>query len=271
MSSVTAHYRELGGHNHNSIVRRMAFIGDSNNQVRDVIVDATGARRFYEIPVPRTTDHDALNAIDPLLIWQAVSEDDPAPFHAVAEDVKERQKSLVHQDSFDHFVDWCDSEQWASLTVRLDDLPIPMGGGAATLNVPAYTHARGYTLVEIAVLFGHFIRVTKGTMRNAEWIARRLSESGWEKYRPRAEGGAKRPFYYRKPVDPVDITPMGPSRGEKAAAAPSPAEDLFAAGKRAVALIDQAEQREPGADEDEGPFIPPSPASDQGGDHDIHL
>ncbi|MEY2855655.1 MAG: hypothetical protein RL030_2787 [Pseudomonadota bacterium] len=263
LTSVVAHYRELGGHNHNSVVRRMAFIGDSNSEVRDVIIDATGARRFYELKVPKATDQAALNALDPALIWQAISEDDPPPYDDVAGDVKERQRTLVHQDSFDHFLDWCDSESWARLVVRLDDLPAGGDGRFPTFEVPAYDPVRGYTLVEINVLFGHYCRLTKGVARGDVWLSRRLSENGWQKIRPRSDAGGKRPFYYLKPLtaaDPIPA-PTGPTRGEKAAAPPTSAEDLFAARQQPAS--------ERYVDEEIGPW-PPTVDPNGGGD-DMHL
>lgn len=246
-------YRELGGHHHNRIVRRMAFIGDSNNKIADVIQDPTGARRFYEIKVNGFTDRATLNAIDAVLCWQAVSEDDPPPYDEVADEVRLRQKDLVHRDSFDLFVDWCDSEDWQQLVVSLDDLPPGQNAARPTLTIPAYSDERGYTLFELGVLFRHYCRHCGQTIRGDQWLARRLGEAGWVAWKPSAglPKGAKRPLHYRKPLappEPMELAgPPAPTRGQKLEAPPSPAEDLFNREP-------SAPMREPGDDETEPPW-----------------
>lgn len=284
LSAPMLNYRELGGHNHNRIVRRMAFIGTSNNPVRDVIQDPTGSRRFYEILLHEATDREALNACNTALIWEAVSENDPPPYEAVADQVAERQKALVHQDSFDFFLEWCEQERWQRLIIVMDDQPVMQNAERPRFEVPAYSDERGYSLMEIGVLFKHYSRLMNLPPKGDQWLSRRLGESGWVAWRPRLNNPA-RARYYRKPLRPVEVDQAedqatGPTRGEKFAAVPAATEDLFAKAQPGPAgahsgpseaitppssamTPPDAVLRQPGDDEDEPPW--------RGGSDDIPL
>jgi hypothetical protein len=263
LTSKKKSYRELGGHHHNSVVRRMAFIGDTNNPVRDVINDPTGMRRFYEIKVNGRTDRDGVNNTDAFLAWQSVHEDEPAPFDGVEDVVRDRQKELVVQDSFDNFLSWCDDRRWQKLIVSEEGKPYGLNGEAPTFVVPAYDYNRGYTLTEIAVLFKHYTRTVGGILRGDQWVARRLGEAGWEKgHRPAAtekpEGATdddktKRPRYYLRPLTPTETAEAAEkksaaaeakARAEKAAAIPSASEDLYATAAQSRTAAEQAEDND---------------------------
>lgn len=260
-------YRELGGHHHNSVIRRMAFIGDSNNQVKDVISDPTGMRRFYEVKVEGPTDRAALNGLDPQLIWECVGEDDPAPFDDVASEVRERQRDLIAQDPFDAFLAWSDGRDWPATVLMVEGQPYKENGQPPTVEIPKYDAARGYTLTEVSALFKGYIRLVGGVVRGPDWVAKRLNEAGWQQHRPKrpgdAQGATKRPRLYLKPeakgddglTDTERDALERAARAAKVTAAPSPVEDLFAA----------AAERQPGDDEEEGPYRP------QGGDDAMPL
>jgi hypothetical protein len=257
LSAVDVNYRELGGHNHNLLTRRMAIIAATNLRVKDIIADTTGARRYYEVNCLDVIDHDAINSIDPFLCWECVSEDDPAPIHDIHQAVKLRQAELVHQDIFDAWQEYENTTGWAELQLLKDGVPFDQGAGAASPRerIRAYEdtrprddhgkptgEARGWTFHEIDLRFAYFCRMHRQSAKLADWVAKRLSQAGWETHRPAGKGF--RPTYYRKPplptppataaaagVPPAPSSPPdeapGPSRGEKFAAEPSPAEDRF--------------------------------------------
>lgn len=228
LTSKRKSYRELGGHHHNSVVRRMAFIGDSNNPVKDVIADPTGMRRFYEVQVNGLTDRATLNAIDYALAWQAVSEDDAAPFDDVALQVRERQKDLIVQDAFDNFLAWGDDRNWDSLTILEEGRPYQESGGAPVTTIPKYDPARGYSLSQVAILYKHYVRLVGGVVRDSAWVGRRLGEASWIKDRSRRDGGKRTPHWFKPeaPADP-ELAASLAARAGKMATTPSKQEDAF--------------------------------------------
>jgi hypothetical protein len=277
MTSEKKNYRELGGHHFNSVIRRMVFIGDCNNPVKDILSDNTGMRRFYEIVVNGRTDHDVINTFDPLLAWSCVSEDDPPPFNEVATVVKDRQRELVAEDTFDHFIAWCDERRWQRLVVVLTGMPYGPNGQQETITVPTYVPKRGYTLAELCVLFRHYVaNVAGGVQRGDQYVSKRIRECGWIDHRPRVDADGKpivgpRPRYWKKPERPAepddDQTPTTDTRGARWTATPSAAEDAFASqatgtqpspatAQTTGTTVMESPEREPGADEDEGPYRP---------------
>ncbi len=55
------------------------MIGATNRPLKDVIMDDTGARRFYELTCPSRMDYSAINAIDYALIWNAIDAEAESP------------------------------------------------------------------------------------------------------------------------------------------------------------------------------------------------
>lgn len=51
-----------------------SFIGCTNVNLNELIFDATGMRRFYEINVPGDTDREALATIDYTALWEGIDE-----------------------------------------------------------------------------------------------------------------------------------------------------------------------------------------------------
>lgn len=56
-----------------------SFIGDTNRQLKEVIQDSSGARRWWELRCRDAIDEQALLNIDYHAIWRCVHEDDPKP------------------------------------------------------------------------------------------------------------------------------------------------------------------------------------------------
>jgi hypothetical protein len=220
-------------------------------------------RRFYEIKVNGRTDREGVNGTDSFLAWQAVHEDEPAPFDAVEDVVRDRQRELIVQDSFDNFLTWCDERKWQKLIVSEEGKPFGLNGEAPTFVVPMYDPERGYTLTEIAVLFKFYTRTVGGILRGDQWVARRLGEAGWEKgHRPAAaktddpkpdeksDDKTKRPRYYLRPLTASEDAEQKSAaeelkaRAEKVAATPTANEDLFAASAQSREAADEAEDQE---------------------------
>lgn len=109
-------YRILGRNGRHHARRLMNFIGTSNRPVSEIIRDTTGARRFWQLEVPpdrKKIDWEALNAIPSADLWEAVSENDPAPILPHLERVRVAQEVLTHQDSV---AEWLRDERWLECT-----------------------------------------------------------------------------------------------------------------------------------------------------------
>lgn len=85
---------------HETGASNASYIGACNKPVPDLIMDPTGMRRFYEIPVLDVLDREAINSIDYGVLWKCVSEETPlggAPYYLVESEVKLRQEQLRHR------------------------------------------------------------------------------------------------------------------------------------------------------------------------------
>lgn len=94
--------RPMGSNDVVNLDQNATFIGCSNREIEQLIRDETGNRRFAALRFSSTPDHAAINAIDPLLLWQSVDEwgEDPMkPFHTVlkAKQAEWRERSQVEQ------------------------------------------------------------------------------------------------------------------------------------------------------------------------------
>lgn len=78
------------------------FIGCTNRDIRDVLRDDTGNRRFFQINMKPSVNIEDIRNIDVLKIWQSVDEDAPTPYESVARDAVEAvQSEQVYLDEFD--------------------------------------------------------------------------------------------------------------------------------------------------------------------------
>jgi hypothetical protein len=239
--TVTApvlNYRELSTH-HTVVLRRTcSFIGTSNNTVDTMINDTTGARRFFQLTTPAKCDHEAINAIDPLLVWQAVSEDQPAPIIEVLDAVRVAQADLVHRDAVSM---WLEAESWGERTIMPVDSPSPY-------SIPAYRHGRGETFEHLAARFKHWCQGVGQSGIGVKEFAKRLKQERLHRHRPSAEPGRTRDWLYLRPDDPANPhataipadapgTPAASEsevpRGIRMASDPHPDEDRFGDGSYA--------------------------------------
>lgn len=138
ISADVVAYRELGGHTHNVLPKSITLIGTSNDPVKDIIPDTTGARRYYEVKSnPERCDWDEINAISYPLVWSAVAHLDEAPIKAHLVAVREHQLGLIHVDPV---ILWLQGEVFGELVLvesdRRDDTA--QGPAMATQVIPAY-------------------------------------------------------------------------------------------------------------------------------------
>jgi hypothetical protein len=188
--------RNLHTQDHSCLPRRMTLIASSNDPVSDIIADTGGARRFYEwhAKAPRL-DWDSLNALDPLVIWSAVSEQDPAPFHQVADAIRERQVDLRHRDSVDL---WLECEAFGELRVMTG--PAGEFGPPPSRCIPAFSHGRGESIQDLLCRWKNWAAQVGQPAIQANRLAALLRQRGWHCQRPRAEGSRARAYFMPTPV-----------------------------------------------------------------------
>lgn len=233
--TVTAHelnYRELSTHSMVVLRRTMSFIGTSNNSVDVMVGDTTGARRFYQLTTPPRCDFALMDRIDCRQVWQAVSEDEPAPILDVIEVVREAQATLVHRDAVSM---WLEAEEWDRLTIKRVDSDQPF-------TVEAYDQLNGCDFEDLAARFKHWCNEVGQAGIGVKMLAQRLKQEGWRKARPGT--GAGRGWKYHKPSPPEPAAgaagsqfapvppaaPGRPPRGTRMASEPGLAEDAFDGG-----------------------------------------
>jgi len=234
VTAPTLVYRELNTHSTVTLRRTCSFIGTSNNTVDTMVSDTTGARRFYQLTTPARCDHEAINRIDPSLIWDAVSEDQVAPIGDAIVVVREAQADLVHRDAVSM---WLENEPWTRLVVNRVDSTEP-------LTVAAYAIADGEPFEDIAARFKHWCNQVGQSGIGTVMLAKRLKQEGFTTSRPR--GGSTRARKYHRPGERSETSPSAPAlidptppagdestkqpRGVRLSAKPSDGEDLHGDG-----------------------------------------
>lgn len=242
VTTPTVNYRELTTHHMVVLRRTCSFIGTSNNTVDTMVGDTTGARRFYQLNALPKCDWERLNAIDPALIWEAVSEHDPMPIGSIIHVVREAQASLVHRDAVSF---WLDAETWDKLTIRRVDREDP-------LIVHPYQAGLGCEFEDLAARFKHWCNEVGQSGIGVKELAKRLKQEGFRRWRPGVTAGQRRVWRFLKPGDterdPLNPTsPTGPNppaapgdgrpaRGARMAADPSPDEDVLGDGEGGYAF-----------------------------------
>jgi hypothetical protein len=153
ITSKTVAFRNLYSNAIQERLRTCSFIASTNQPVRNVIKDPTGARRYVQIETPVRCNWDELRAIDMRQVWDSVSETDPAPVKSIVGTLTDHQKRLVHQDAV---CSWLIGETWDDITIRPAESP-------HVVTLKGYLESRGMTMDELA-------------QRHAVW-ARRLGQS----------------------------------------------------------------------------------------------
>lgn len=195
ITSKTIAFRNLYSNAIQERLRTCSFIASTNLPVRHVIKDPTGARRYVEITTPTRCDWDVLRGLDPLVLWEAVSETDEAPIKPILALLDEHQKLLVHQDAV---CAWLIAETWEEITIRPADAP-------HLIKLPGYRSGRGYTMHELGQRHAYWAGQLRQAPLPIQALGARLRQLGFPepmKYRHTPDRPAGR--YYTIPADVLD-------------------------------------------------------------------
>lgn len=106
ISSPTVEYRPMGTNDREKGPNVATLIGASNRRVAEIIMDDSGARRFFELVTPARCNWDALSRIDFELIWRAADQaDDVSPIRPYWEEVAAIQtKDFRHKGPVEEWI-----------------------------------------------------------------------------------------------------------------------------------------------------------------------
>lgn len=186
ITSPTIGFRPMRTNQTVILPRTCSFIGTSNLPVDVMIQDTTGARRFVQLTTPERCDWDALQAIDAAVLWQAVSETDPAPILDFLHLLRAHQVDLVHRDPVSL---WLESEQWNRLHWTRADQAEPY-------VVAKYDPSKGELFEELSARFGNWCRTTNQSSVGTKTFALRLRQEGFTQGQKRAAAGGRPRVYY---------------------------------------------------------------------------
>ena len=194
--TVTANsvsFRVLSTHTIAVLPKRMTLIATSNDDVADIITDTTGARRFYQLNCLQRCDWDAINAIDYLVLWQAVHQDDQPPFEAVQDEIRLRQAKLVHKSLFEQ---WLEAEQFGEISYEDHSLRGP-DGLPSVFRIGAYDPTRGEAKDSMRKRLAHWCKLHGHPALSAKEWGMGLKRNGFRDI--------------GRPIDPItSIRPTSP-------------------------------------------------------------
>lgn len=106
VTSSTLTYRPMRTNTQVKIPNICSFIGASNSQIYEIIKDTTGVRRFFAINAMDKLNHEAINSIDYLQLWQGIDEKrERGYFELVQKQVSEKQEEMQMKDEVLLFVE----------------------------------------------------------------------------------------------------------------------------------------------------------------------
>ena len=173
-------YRPMRTNKDRTLPMAMSFIGTSNFALSEIIKDPSGARRFYEIKSLPLCDWATINDIDYDTLWMAVSEDDPAPGEVHRELIRAAQVDFVWRDPVSR---WLDEERFGRVTLK------------NSITIPPDSPEVGISTADIYERFANWCQVHGEKQPSSEHLGRRLTDLGWERFRPRING--TRVYSYR--------------------------------------------------------------------------
>lgn len=113
ITATALDYRPLHTNVTTKVAQNCTFLGAANKDIRDLIRDVTGMRRFYQIAVngqlilkkDLKDFHSLINSCDSILIWRAIDENRSETYlEDVIEDVRERQQEIRPLSSIEEFL-----------------------------------------------------------------------------------------------------------------------------------------------------------------------
>ena len=170
-------WRVLGTHHRGRGQRLATFIGAANNVLADLIGDATGMRRFYEIKASERLDWDALNSIDYLALWQSVDEMGEAPVLPVLNRLRLAQEETRTPSSVEEYVftHWRRAHAYKTRATELYDEYLEWMRTTRPKATPATSTAFGRG---IGQLYGDSIKHKSGSIMYA--LAPRSLPMDWD-------------------------------------------------------------------------------------------
>lgn len=99
LTQKTVETRRMLSETADLVPKRAVIIGGANVSISDVIVDATGMRRFWEFKCLDKLDWDFINQFNSLPMWQSINEHGPAPILPFLDRVTERQDRELRRPS----------------------------------------------------------------------------------------------------------------------------------------------------------------------------
>ncbi|MFP2960576.1 DUF3854 domain-containing protein [Myxococcus sp. 1LA] len=115
-------YRVLGVQKLQTGTNNATFIGASNKQVKEIVVDPTGMRRFYQVDCLPQMNWAALAQIDFLAMWTSVDEEAESPLLDQLTQAQVRQDEIRAKDSVEDFFErrCTESKDWIKSTALYD-------------------------------------------------------------------------------------------------------------------------------------------------------
>lgn len=215
ISQVQAAFRRLYSNDFEVRRRCITFIGSSNFNLAVILSDTSGARRFAEIFV-RKVDWDLFNQIDVRLVWDAVSEQDPAPILDQMGALQAHQATLVPRDLLRVWLEREADTGFPSMRIfRQDGEPtiVPPLDPEDPKPGDQCDRPGGWTLDQIAQRVASFGRAFgRGTVQ-IERLGQRLRELGWDERQVRVGArsiGRRERRWYLDPAVRLLLSPRDP-------------------------------------------------------------
>jgi predicted P-loop ATPase len=98
-------WRVLGTNMTGSAVNKSTFIGAINPDLRDVLRDPTGMRRFYQMEAVDVLDWKAINSINYAELWCSVDPAAESPIVTVLDELQKAQEDLRAKDAVEEWLD----------------------------------------------------------------------------------------------------------------------------------------------------------------------
>ena len=185
MTSPSVAYRPMRSNQRTESPMLMSFIATTNRSIAEMVKDPTGMRRFYEIRAADVLDWKAINGIDYMLAWSAVSEDDRASGVTGRQLIEDAQAHLVWRDPVQRWIGDEDDSTWLSM--------MGMDGEALAAVDPK----AGAATAALYQRFQTWCTKAGEKTPTREILGRRMAELGWASFRlPRSQGqahGLRRP------------------------------------------------------------------------------
>lgn len=124
ITSGVIEYRPMGTNERDKGTNNSVLIGATNQRVSDVMMDDTGARRFFELISADKCDWDVINAINYPLIWKCIAEterDSPARLHQT-EIAQLQESTMRHRTTVEYYLEEIEAKPSADHWVDASEL-----------------------------------------------------------------------------------------------------------------------------------------------------